>query len=77
VVVVEVGRSSVRLPRGWRVLCPAAVAAKCRKGSTASAVPCWYYSHLCAPSPPLQCLRRGIWGTTKTWGRILTHKGEW
>jgi phosphosulfolactate synthase (CoM biosynthesis protein A) len=24
----------------------------------------------------LECLRRGIWGTTKTWGRILTYKDE-
>jgi len=24
----------------------------------------------------LECLRRGIWGTASTWGRILTYKGE-
>lgn len=23
----------------------------------------------------LECLRRGIWGTTPTWGRILTYRG--
>ncbi|MCA3747790.1 MAG: phosphosulfolactate synthase, partial [Rubrobacter sp.] len=23
----------------------------------------------------LECLRRGIWGTKSTWGRVLTYKG--
>jgi phosphosulfolactate synthase (CoM biosynthesis protein A) len=24
----------------------------------------------------LECLRSGIWGTTATWGRVLTYKSE-
>jgi len=24
----------------------------------------------------LECVRRGIWGTTETWGRVLSYKGE-
>lgn len=24
----------------------------------------------------LECLRRGVWGTNDTWGRILTYKGQ-
>jgi phosphosulfolactate synthase (CoM biosynthesis protein A) len=24
----------------------------------------------------LECLRRGVWGTNDTWGRIVTYRGQ-